>query len=96
LTKRKDRFETLNEFVRTRQGWIVSVPDATDMTIECLPNSALPNDLRALGYDVMAAGEGERILPTAIIERFVSTACLIRCATACGRLPEFRLRSAMG
>jgi len=29
-----------------------SVPDAAEVTIECLPDSTLPNDLRTLGYDV--------------------------------------------
>jgi hypothetical protein len=39
--------------------------------VECLPDSTLPNDLRALGYDVIAAGDGERVLPHQIVERFV-------------------------
>jgi hypothetical protein len=41
------------------------------VTVEALPGSALPDDLRALGYDVREIGDGERILPTAIVERFV-------------------------
>ena len=51
-----------------------SVPDAAEVTIECLPDSTLPNDLRGLGYDVIAAGDGERILPHQIVERFVRRA----------------------
>jgi hypothetical protein len=35
-----------------------------------VPGSTLPGDLRAMGYDVTEIGEGERILPAAIIERF--------------------------
>jgi len=31
-----------------------------------------PAELRALGYDLNEIGEGERILPTAIIEKFVA------------------------
>jgi hypothetical protein len=36
------------------------------VTVECLPN-----DLRGLDYDVTETGETERILPTAIIDKFV-------------------------
>ena len=37
-------------------------------------DSSLPDELRKLGYDVEPAGEGERILPSAIVERFVACA----------------------
>jgi hypothetical protein len=47
---------------------------AVDVTMECLPGSSLPDGLRRLGYDVEPAGEGERILPSAIVERFVAGA----------------------
>jgi hypothetical protein len=33
-----------------------------------------PAELRALGYDLNEIGEGERILPTTIIEKFVAGA----------------------
>jgi hypothetical protein len=42
------------------------------VTIECLPGSKLPDDLRGLGYVVAATGEGERILHSAIVEQFVA------------------------
>jgi hypothetical protein len=67
---RKTRFEVLNEVVRSRNGWITSVPGDVDVTIECLPGSSLPDELRAQGYGLTATGDGERIVPTAIIERF--------------------------
>ena len=38
------------------------------MTIECLPTSTLPVELRAAGYDLIPAGEGERILGGAITQ----------------------------
>jgi hypothetical protein len=44
------------------------------VTVECLPGSTLPDELRKAGYDVIETGEGERILPTAISERFVAGA----------------------
>jgi hypothetical protein len=44
------------------------------VTIECLPGSTLPDELRKAGYDVTEIGEGERILPTAIVEKFVARA----------------------
>jgi hypothetical protein len=65
-----DRVEVLNEFVRSRNGWVTSVPGDVDVTIECLPGSTLPDELQVQGYDLTATGDGERILPTAIIERF--------------------------
>jgi hypothetical protein len=40
------------------------------MRIECSPGSALPDDLRGARYVLEADGEGERILPMAIIEQF--------------------------
>jgi hypothetical protein len=42
--------------------------------MECLPNSTLPDDVRGLGHQVHAAGEGERILAAAIVERFTRRA----------------------
>jgi hypothetical protein len=52
----------------------VSIPGNVDVTMECLPGSMLPDDLRALGYDVTEIGESERILPCAIIEQFTRRA----------------------
>ena len=46
---------------------------AADVTIECLPGSALPDELRGAGYDLVPAGEGERILPAAITREFTLT-----------------------
>ncbi len=42
--------------------------------MECLPGSTLPGDLRELGHQVREAGEGKRLLPGAIIERFTRRA----------------------
>jgi hypothetical protein len=71
IDERKNRFEALNEFVQSRGGWVTSVPGATEVTVECLPDAALPDDLRGLGYDVREVGDGERILAHRIVERFV-------------------------
>ena len=40
--------------------------------MECLPGSTLPDELRKAGYDVRDLGDGERILATAIVERFTT------------------------
>jgi len=71
---RRQRFDRINAFVQARHGWIVSIPAAFDITMECLEGSSLPDDLRDAGYDLEPAGEGERILPTAIVERFTQSA----------------------
>jgi hypothetical protein len=51
----------------------VRVERACDVPVyrrTAVPGSALPDDLRGLGYDVITAGDGERVLPHQIIERF--------------------------
>jgi hypothetical protein len=53
-----------------RNSGITSIPGTVAVTVECLPGSTLPAELRKAGYDVRDIGDGERILPTAIIERF--------------------------
>jgi hypothetical protein len=60
---RKTRFEVLNEFVRSRNGWVTSVPGDVEVTIACLVGSTLPEELQARGYDLVATGDGERIYP---------------------------------
>jgi hypothetical protein len=37
-------------------------------------SSSLPDDLRALGYDVVVAGDGDWVLPHQIVQRFVRRA----------------------
>lgn len=68
----KERFAALNDFVRARHGFLTSIPGRDEITMECLPDSTLPAELRALGYDVEATGGGERILPTGITEMVVT------------------------
>lgn len=71
LEDRKERFAALNKFVTDRGGWIVSIPGDRDVRIDVLENSALPDELRGLGYVLTALGESERILHTAIEQKFV-------------------------
>jgi hypothetical protein len=67
---RKLLFAGLLDFVRARRGWLTSVPGAREVTLECLPGSTLPDELRGLGYTVEADGEGQRILTNAITQQF--------------------------
>ena len=69
LEERKRLFAGINKFVTERNGWLTSVPGERAVTMECLPDSTLPEELRKLGYKVEADGEGERILPHAGIVR---------------------------
>ncbi len=71
IPSRKELFAALNAFVTERHGWLTSIPGAVDVTMECLPGSSLPDELRKLGYEVTEMGDGERILPHQIVRRFV-------------------------
>lgn len=66
---RLERFKELNRWIMARGGWVTSLPGAPRVTIEVLPGSPLAADLRGAGYDVRSDGDGERILPAAIIEK---------------------------
>jgi hypothetical protein len=58
----KEQFEAVNKFVCSRGGWVTSIPGAPEVTMECLPGSSLPDELRRQGYTVKENGEGERIM----------------------------------
>jgi hypothetical protein len=72
VDKRKARFAALLEIVTQRHGWLTSVPGDTVVTMECLPGSTLPAELRAAGYDVQPDGNGQRVLAHSIVEKFVA------------------------
>jgi hypothetical protein len=69
ITDRKERFATLNKYVTARNGWLTSIPGEREVTMECLPESSLPDELEKLGYKLEPEGAGERILPHAGIVR---------------------------
>lgn len=71
----KEKFEEINAFVTASgMAWLTSIPGGAEVTMECLPDSRVPDDLRALGHDVREIGEGERILAHRIVERFTRRA----------------------
>jgi hypothetical protein len=74
IADRKARFAALNQFVTKRQGWLTSIPGEGVVTLDCLEGSTLPDQLKRLGYDVRETGAGERILATAIVEKFTTRA----------------------
>jgi hypothetical protein len=70
IEDRKIRFDKLNAFVRSRNnGWIISVQGKAEVTVECLENSTLPDELRGAGYTLTEIEGGERIIPGSIVER---------------------------
>jgi len=84
IADRKERFASLLKYVTARHGWLTSVPGEREVTMECLPDSTLPDELRAgvefkFGgetvrlppYKVIADGEGQRILPHGIVQHFL-------------------------
>ena len=71
VNDRKDRFEQLNQLAHACcDAWLVSVAGDPMVTVECLPSSTFVQRLNDLGYELRPDGEGERILPHAITERF--------------------------
>jgi hypothetical protein len=72
LPDRKALFEGINKFVSARSGWLTSIPGARTVTLETLPGSALPDELRSKGYTIEADGEGTRLIPHAITESVIT------------------------
>ena len=70
VESRKEKFDRMNEWVHSRNGWIVSVPGDPDVRLQTLVGSPLPGQLRKLGYIVERTGETQRILPHAVSQRF--------------------------
>ena len=66
-----ERFVALNKLVTLLNGWITSPPGEKVIRIECLPGSKLPDELAELGYRVTPIGEGQRLIPDGVIERFM-------------------------
>jgi hypothetical protein len=64
----REAFVTLNLFVTKHGGWIVSLPGDRMVTLEVLPESSLPADLRARGYQLEEIEGGERIVPAGHVE----------------------------
>jgi hypothetical protein len=62
-------------------AWPTSYPGQSFMAFDCLPDSTVPARLKALDYDPVYEGDGERILPHGITERYLiegSTAVQVR------------------
>ena len=66
IDARKRRFDDIAAFIAERGGWVTSVPGAHAIWFDALPDSALPDQLRELGHDVVKTGTTERILPHAV------------------------------
>lgn len=66
---RLEHFERLNDWVRSKGGWVVSVPGHPIARIQTLPDSGLPAELTALGYELEPCGQTQRILAGARTQR---------------------------
>jgi hypothetical protein len=53
------------ELVTQEGGWVVSVQNHPELTIQTLADSDLPEMLEGLGYTLASAGSTERLLPVA-------------------------------
>jgi hypothetical protein len=75
IDTRKSSFGKLARLMQSAgTAWVTSYPGLSYMTFDALDGSQVPAQLRALGYDVVDEGEGERILPAGITERFARRA----------------------
>jgi hypothetical protein len=65
---------TIVRIASTRWAWITSVPGPREITFDALPSSPFPGHLRGLGYELAEIDGGERILASAVTERFARRA----------------------
>jgi hypothetical protein len=75
IASRKELFTSLNKFIMAHGGWTTSMPGAAEVTMETLPDSTLPDEMRGLGYDITEIGEGQGLLAAPIEERLTLTSC---------------------
>jgi hypothetical protein len=55
---------------RIADAWLISTPGDREATLECLADSMVPAEMRKAGYALEELPPGERILHSAITERF--------------------------
>jgi hypothetical protein len=73
LDDRKERFEELNKLAQAcGDAWLTSICGDVEVMVECLPGSTMPERLQALDYRLRPDGEGERIIPHAIVETILA------------------------
>jgi hypothetical protein len=70
IESRKEQFDKLNRFVKSKNAWLISTPGDREATLECLADSMVPAEMRKAGYALEELPPGERILHSAITERF--------------------------
>ena len=67
----KTKFDTINRrAIQCGTAWLTSIPGDMVVTVEALPSSTFPAELRHRGYQLRPEDRGERILASAITERF--------------------------
>jgi hypothetical protein len=65
----KQKCEALNDFIRARNGWMVSVPGDAELRFEALPDSACRTSCAGSAPTSSRSAKASE-LPTAIVERF--------------------------
>ena len=53
----------LHCFIRNNGGTVTSLPDASPVRFECLPDCDLPEKLTGFGYQPSSVGTTERLMP---------------------------------
>jgi hypothetical protein len=67
-SKEQQQFDSLNELIRRRGGYVVSVPGRFPLEFQIAPASSLPVELANLGYHVAHIGQTTRLEPGGIVE----------------------------
>jgi hypothetical protein len=73
LARRKAFFAQINRFATYKGGWLVSLPGANPIRLECESSSDLPRDLEALGYRLKKVDQRKRLVPSGTTESLTLT-----------------------
>lgn len=72
IDSRKSSFGKLARLIENSgTAWTTSYPGQPWLAFDALESSTVPAQVRALGYDPVCEGDGERILPVGITERYL-------------------------
>ena len=93
IKRQRELFAALGEFVRTRQGFLISSPGELELRIDVLPGSPLVADLTQRGFQLRYCGTNSRATSSGFVETIV-TRLRFRCEPWRGRARGMRSEAA--